>query len=53
MIRIYFYKVLQKTTSFLSGKYLQNYRKFLLGDFSEILDKDYYEQQKSFLESKA
>ena len=41
-----------KTTSFLSGKYLQNYRKFLLGDFSEILDKDYYEQQKSFLESK-
>ena len=41
-----------KTTSFLSGKYLQKYRQYLLGDFSELLDKDYYEQKKFFLESK-
>ena len=41
-----------KTTSFLIGEYLQKYRQYLLGDFSEILDKEYYEQQKSILESK-
>ena len=41
-----------KTASFLSGNYLEQYKKYLLSDFSEILDKDYYEQQKDSLENK-
>ena len=41
-----------KTTSFLSGNYLEQYKKYLLSDFSELLDKDYYEQQKDSLENK-
>ncbi len=41
-----------KTTSFLSGKYLEKYRQYLFGDFSELLDKDYYEENKNLLENK-
>ena len=41
-----------KTTSFLSGKYLEKYKQYLFGDFSELLDKDYYEENKNLLENK-
>ena len=41
-----------KSASILSGNFLEKYNKYLLGDFSELLDKDYYEENKNLLENK-
>ena len=40
-----------KSASILSGNFLEKYNKYLLGDFSELLDKDYYEEQKHLLQN--
>ena len=41
-----------KTNSFLSGEYLKKYIQYLEGDFSELLDNSYFEQNKNMLENK-
>jgi hypothetical protein len=41
-----------KTNSFLSGEYLKKYIQYLEGDFSELLDRSYFEQNKNILENK-
>ena len=41
-----------KTSSFLSGAYLEKYRQYLYGDFRELLDSDYLEENKDLLGNK-
>ena len=41
-----------KTNSFLGEEYLDKFNKYLHGDFSELLDKEYYESQKESLSHK-
>jgi hypothetical protein len=41
-----------KTDSFLSGEYLEKYIKYLQGDFSELLDENYLEENKEKLEKR-
>ena len=40
-----------KTKSFLSGIYLKKYEKYLYGDISELLDPEYYENNKQKLKT--
>jgi hypothetical protein len=41
-----------KTNSFLSMKYFEKYKGYLLFDFSDLLEKDYYEKNKEMLKQK-
>ena len=41
---------ISKTKSFLSTKYKKEYEKYFFGDISELLDKEYYENNKQILE---
>ena len=38
-----------KTNSFLSGEYLEKYIRYLEGDFSELLDESYFDENKDLL----
>ena len=38
--------------SFLGGEYLEKYSRYLHGDFSEIINKEYYETNKQLLTHK-
>ena len=40
---------ISKTSSFLGGEYLEKYSRYLHGDFSEIINKEYYEANKQKL----
>ena len=41
-----------KTNSFLSMKYFEKYKGYLLLDFSDLLEKDYYERNKELLKQR-
>ena len=41
-----------KTSSLRRDKYLEKFNKYLFGDFSELIDKDYYNENKEILKSK-
>ena len=43
---------ISKTSSFLSGEYLEKYSRYLHGDFSEIINKEFYEANKQLLKRK-
>ena len=44
--------LISKTSSFLGGEYLEKYSRYLHGDFSEILNKEFYESRKQILARK-
>ena len=41
-----------KTSSFLSGKYLEKYEQYLHSDYSELIPQEYYNKYKPYLENK-
>ena len=43
--------IISKTKSFLSGIYLKKYEKYFYGDISELLDQEYYENNKKKLKT--